>query len=90
MMTRDESNETIVIDALRRFMINSDLSDQRISRLMGVEIETLRTWIAGTANPRKQRRSEVLRYSRHVSKILLTARAYTFQVEPLFEARFSM
>ena len=53
-MTRDESNEMIVIDALRRFMINSDLSDQRISRLMGVEIETLRTWIAGTAIPRKQ------------------------------------
>jgi len=54
MMTRDESNETIVLDALRRFMINSDLSDQRISRLMGVEIETLRAWMAGTANPRKQ------------------------------------
>jgi DNA-binding transcriptional regulator YiaG len=53
MITRDESNETIVLDALRRFMINSDLSDQRISRLMGAEIETLRTWIAGTANPRK-------------------------------------
>jgi hypothetical protein len=38
----------------------------------------------------KQGRSEVLRYSRHVSKILLTARAYIFQVEPLFEAKFSM
>ena len=111
MMTRDESNETIVLDALRRFMINSDLSDQRISRLMGVEIETLRTWIAGTANPRKhslnkirsflkwhgentllpeQKGSEVLRYSRRVSKILLTARAHTFQVELLCEAKFSM
>jgi len=28
------------------------------------------------------------RYSRHVSKILLTARACTFQVERLFEAKF--
>jgi hypothetical protein len=52
--TRDEFNETIVLDALRRFMLNSDLSDQRISRLMGVEIETLRTWVAGTANPQKK------------------------------------
>src|SRR5271166_6789625 len=53
-MTRDEFNEAIILDTLRRFMLNSDLSDRRISRLMGVEIETLRTWIAGTANPRKQ------------------------------------
>jgi DNA-binding transcriptional regulator YiaG len=52
--TRDEFYETIVLDALRRFMLNSDLSDQRISRLMGVEIETLRTWVAGTANPQKK------------------------------------
>ena len=38
MMTRDRVlNETIVLDALRRFMMISDLSDQRISRLMGVE-----------------------------------------------------
>ena len=44
-MTRDEFSEAIVLDALRRFILNSDLSDQRISRLMGVEIETLRTWV---------------------------------------------
>ena len=51
--TADQSNEAIVLDALRRFITNSDLSDQRISLLMGVEIETLRTWVTGTANPRK-------------------------------------
>ena len=38
----------------------------------------------------KQKGTEDLRYSRHVSKILPTARAYTFQVELLFEAKFSM
>jgi len=53
-MTRDEFNEAIILDTLRRFMLNSDLSDRRISRLMGIEIETLRTLVAGTANPRKQ------------------------------------
>ena len=52
-MTRDEFSDAIVLDALRRFMLNSDLSDRRISRLMGVEIETLRTWASGKANPRK-------------------------------------
>ncbi len=52
-MTGNDSIEVIVLDALRRFMINSDLSDQRISRLMGVEIETLRTWVTGTANPQR-------------------------------------
>ena len=54
-MTRDEFKEAIIPDTLRRFMLNSDLSDQRISRLMGVEIETLRTWVAGTANPQKKK-----------------------------------
>ena len=34
--------------------------------------------------------SEVVRYSLRVSKILLSARACTFQVELLFQARFSM
>ena len=53
-MTRDEFNEEIILDTLRRFMLNSDLSDRRISRLMGIEIETLRTLVTGTANPRKQ------------------------------------
>ena len=53
-MTRGEFNEAIILDTLRRFMLNSDLSDRRISRLMGIEIETLRTLVAGTANPRKQ------------------------------------
>ena len=73
MMTRDESNETIVLDALRRFMINSDLSDQRISRLMGVEIETLRTWIAGTANPRKQSLNKIRSFLKwHGRKYVIT------------------
>jgi len=72
MMTRDESDETIVLDALRRFMINSDLSDQRISRLMGVEIETLRAWIAGTANPRKQSLSKISSFLKwHGQKYLI-------------------
>ena len=72
MMTRDEPNETIVLDALRRFMINSDLSDQRISRLMGVEIETLRTWIAGTANPRKQSLNKIRSFLKwHGQKYLM-------------------
>jgi DNA-binding transcriptional regulator YiaG len=73
MMTRDESNETIVLDALRRFMINSDLSDQRISRFMGVEIETLRTWIAGTANPRKQSLNKIRSFLKwHGRKYVIT------------------
>jgi hypothetical protein len=58
-MRTDESNEVVVLEALRRFTANSDLSDQRISRLMGVEIETLRTWIAGTANPQKRSLNEI-------------------------------
>ena len=71
MITRDESNETIVLDALRRFMINSDLSDQRISGLMGVEIETLRAWMAGTANPRKQSLNKISSFLKwHGQKIL--------------------
>ena len=53
-MTRDEVNEATILDTLRRFMLNSDLSDRRISSLMGIEIETLRTLVAGTTNPRKQ------------------------------------
>ena len=53
-MTRDEFKEAIILDTLRRFMLNSDLSDRRISLLMGIEIETLRTLVAGTANPQKQ------------------------------------
>jgi DNA-binding transcriptional regulator YiaG len=73
MMTRDESNETIVLDALRRFMINSDLSDQRISRLMGVEPETLRTWITGTANPRKQSLNKIRSFLKwHGRKYVIT------------------
>jgi len=73
MMTRDESSETIVLDALRRFMINSDLSDQRISRLMGVEIETLRTWMAGTANPRKQSLNKICSFLKwHGRKYAIT------------------
>ena len=51
--TLDQPSEAIVLDALRRFMTDSDLSDQRISLLMGVEIETLRRWVTGTSNPRK-------------------------------------
>jgi DNA-binding transcriptional regulator YiaG len=58
-MTSDEPNEMLLIDALRRFAANSDLSDQRISRLMGVEVETFRTWIAGTANPQKRSLNEI-------------------------------
>ena len=50
--TLDQPSEA-VLDALRRYMTDSDLSDQRISLLMGVEIETLRRWVTGTANPRK-------------------------------------
>jgi len=73
VMTRDEANETIVLDALRRFMINSDLSDQRISRLMGVEIETLRTWIAGTANPRKRSLNKITSFLKwHGRKYAIT------------------
>ena len=53
-MTRDEFSEAIVLDALRRFMLNSDLSDQRISRLMGVEIETLRTWVSRNGKSTKR------------------------------------
>lgn len=53
-MTRDELKEAIILDTLRRFVLNSDLSDRRISLLMGIEIETLRTLVAGTANPQKQ------------------------------------
>ena len=53
-MTRDQSDAAIVLDALRRFRLNSDLSDQRISHLMGVETATFRTWVAGTVNPQKQ------------------------------------
>ena len=47
-MTEDET----IIPKLRRFMLNADLTDRRISRLMGIEIETLRTLVGGTANPR--------------------------------------
>ena len=53
-MTRDEFKEAIILDTLRRFVLNSDLSDRRISLLMGIEIETLRALVAGTANPQKQ------------------------------------
>jgi DNA-binding transcriptional regulator YiaG len=52
-MTGNQSSVAIALDALRGFMTHANLSDQRISRLMGVEIETLRTWVAGTANPQK-------------------------------------
>jgi hypothetical protein len=62
-MTRDEFNEEIILDTLRRFMLNSDLSDRRISRLMGIEIETLRTLVTGTANPRKQSLNKVRSFS---------------------------
>ena len=73
MIARDESNETIVLDALRRFMINSDLSDQRISRLMGVETETLRAWITGTANPRKQSLNKIHSFLKwHGRKYVIT------------------
>jgi transcriptional regulator with XRE-family HTH domain len=73
MMTRDGSDETIVLDALRRFMINSDLSDQRISRLMGVEIETLRNWMAGTANPQKQSLNKISSFLKwHGRKYVIT------------------
>jgi hypothetical protein len=51
---RNEFKEAIILDTLRSFMLNSDLTDRRISRLMGIEVETLRTLVAGTANPRKQ------------------------------------
>ena len=63
-MTRDEFNEAIILDTLRRFMLNSDLSDRRISRLMGIEIETLRTLVAGTANPRKQSLNKIRSFLR--------------------------
>jgi hypothetical protein len=52
-MIEAEAIDAIALDALRRYMTNSDLSDQRISRLMGVEIETLRTWLAGKAIPQR-------------------------------------
>jgi hypothetical protein len=50
---QDESNQGI-LETLRHFMLNADLSDRRISRLMGIEIETLRTLVAGTTNPQKE------------------------------------
>ena len=53
--TKDES----IILELRRFMLNADLTDRRISRLMGIEIETLKTLVAGTANPRKESLNKV-------------------------------
>jgi hypothetical protein len=53
-MGQDEFNEVILLETLRRFMLNADLSDRRISRLMGIEIETLRTLVAGTTNPRRE------------------------------------
>ena len=72
-MTGDESKEAIVIDALRCFMINSDLSEQRIARLMGVEIETLRTWVAGTANPRDESLNKIRSFLKwHGRKYVLT------------------
>jgi hypothetical protein len=73
-MTIDESNEEIVLDALRRFMTDSDLTDQRISRLMGVEIESLRTWIAGTANPQKRSLNQIRSFLKwHGRKCLIAS-----------------
>jgi DNA-binding transcriptional regulator YiaG len=47
------------IEALRFFVTKSRLSDQRVSELMGVAVETLRHWLTGQSVPRRQSLSDI-------------------------------
>jgi DNA-binding transcriptional regulator YiaG len=58
MNEQDFSTEHLVT-ALRNFVQESELSDNRISLMMGIAVESLRQWLAGSANPRRKSLQEI-------------------------------
>jgi hypothetical protein len=58
MNERDFSTERLM-NALRDFVSESALSDNRISLMMGIAVESLRQWLAGSTNPRQKSLHEI-------------------------------
>ena len=58
MNDRDISAERLM-EALRNFVQESALSDNRISLMMGIAVESLRQWLAGSTNPRQKSLHEI-------------------------------
>jgi hypothetical protein len=50
---RQELDEEMLLDELRRFVKDSRLNRRRIAQLIGVSSITLQGWIGGTVEPRK-------------------------------------
>jgi DNA-binding transcriptional regulator YiaG len=70
MNEREFSTERLVA-ALRSFVQESELSDNRISLMMGIAVESLRQWLAGSANPRQKSLYEIRAFlSKHGPKYL--------------------
>jgi hypothetical protein len=70
MNERDLSSERLM-EALRNFVQESALSDNRISLMMGIAVESLRQWLAGSTNPRQKSLHEIHEFlTKHGPKYL--------------------
>jgi hypothetical protein len=65
-MNSGNHKEERLLNALRNFVQESALSDNRISLMMGIAVESLRQWLAGATIPRQKSLREIHEFlSRH-------------------------
>lgn len=63
-MACGELEDQELLAALGQFVAESDLSIPRIAQLMGVSVDTLRRWLAGTTKPRTAKLLEIKSFLR--------------------------
>jgi DNA transposition AAA+ family ATPase len=62
----EEPSRDALLDRLRRYVEDSDLSFYRIATIVGTSGTTLSMWLAGTARPHTAELDEIEKLLRHI------------------------